>query len=103
MRHEFNLQPITRNSKPLVFGWDSLTGELWGPDAAMVKRLADMTIADGSVCVNPIPSSVDIKDPLRNESEMAAILGSRWHLPETIGRYYPKIVQSEIDDDSVIY
>ncbi len=103
MRHEFNLQPISRNSKPLVFGWDSSTGELWGPDADTVKRLADMAITDGSVCVEPMPASVEIKDPLRNESEMAAILGSRWHLPEDIGKHYPVRVKSEISDDSIIY
>ena len=101
MRYEFNLQPITRNSKPLVFGWDSTTGELWGPDAAMVRRLAEMAIADGSVCVNPIPTSAEIKDPLRNKSEMAAILGGRWHLPEAIGRHYPKCGKSQISDDSI--
>lgn len=101
MRHEFNLQPITRNSKPLVFGWDSSTGELWGPDAALVKRLADMAIADGSVCVEPMPASMDIKDPLRNESEMAAILGSRWHLPEDIGKHYPAGEISEISGNQI--
>jgi hypothetical protein len=101
MRHEFNLQPITRNSKPLVFGWDSSTGELWGPDAATVTRLVDFAIADGSVGVEPFPASMDIKDPLRNEAEMAAILGSRWILPDSISRFYPKIGKSEISDDSI--
>lgn len=89
MRHEFNLQPITRNSKPLVFGWDSSTGELWGPDSIVVLKLAEQSMMDGSVDISPFPTSFEIKRPLHSPTELAAILGMRWKLPPELMSYYP--------------
>ena len=102
MRVELNLQPVTRNSKPLVFGWDSSTGELWGPDADIVRRLAEQAKSDGSVCVHPIPSSYEILRPLFDVTEMAAILGLRWKLSGELISHYPS-TQKSPPDDQVMY
>lgn len=90
MRYEWRLEPLV-SGKPLHIIWNTETGEIGGEDASLVRELLKQYLEQGSVSVHPIPSSIDVTDPFRNMTEMAAILSNSWKLAPELIAAYPKI------------
>jgi hypothetical protein len=98
MKHSFNCPPISANmlAEPLVFTWDPDTGEVTGPDAALVLDMATW----GQVQAHPLPWVWRLSaDPLRSWTDMAAIVGTEWHLPTELRAHYPKFEPPDAPTD----
>jgi len=88
MKLNFNCDPLSGSllAEPLVFTWDSDTGEVSGPDAELVRKMAGWE----TVAAHPLPWSWKLgPDPLRSWEDMAAIVGSEWALPPELLKHYP--------------
>lgn len=84
MRLELNLQPLTRHDQPLVFGWDSETGELWGRDAERVKHFVRLASASDYVSRMPGDGGEDAYGLLTNLPKFCDLLKSSHVLPPEI-------------------
>jgi hypothetical protein len=91
MKHVFKLASNVWHKGPLSFAWDDETGELSGPDAAVVEALARQAVQDGAVPLHPEPGRYPVQNPLRNPAELAALLGYWWQLPPELQRHYPPL------------
>jgi hypothetical protein len=92
MIHHFNCPWVARHiSFPLIFDWDDETGEVTGPGADLVMRM----FKNGKVCAHPEPWSWDLTST-KSRTDIAAVIGSGWILPEELADDYPK---QEEDDD----
>lgn len=89
MKHSFNCAPLSASlmAEPLVFTWNPDTGEVEGPDAELVRRIA----SEVQVPAHPRPWAWELSaDPLRSWVDMAAIVGSEWVLPAVLREHYPR-------------
>lgn len=89
MKLGFNCRPLSASplARPLVFTWNPDTGEVEGPDAERVLQLAGSTW----VGAHPQPWAWRLgAEPLKSWTDMAAIVGSEWHLPPELREYYPR-------------
>lgn len=84
MRLELNLQPLTRHDQPLVFGWDSETGELWGRDGERVKHMVRLASASNYVPGMPGDGGDEPTELLRNESKFRKLLKTSHALPSSL-------------------
>jgi len=82
--------------------WDPETGNLSGPQAEMIRSVAQEAQAAGIISIDPAPASFSITDPLKNRSEMAALLGNFWKLPPELADDYP-VVENPILPDEGVY
>jgi len=98
MYRKHTLKPSVWHAEELEFELDTDLGILRGRDAERVQELVDLVLVSGSVSIHPLPATYDVKDPLHNLTEMAAILGYRWHLDDELQAAYPKIQEG---DDTV--
>ena len=58
----------------------------------------------GGIIAHPIPWSWEFsKEPLKNKTDMAAIIGYEHQLPDDLIDFYPKQDESEVFDPNVIY
>lgn len=97
MKH-YELDPCpwakSRGEQPLVFDWDSETGDLSGEDAERIRQMAAL----GSTDAHPMRWAWEFgPEPLKDKTDMAAICGFLWELPEDLAPYYPK--PDDMDDD----
>lgn len=106
MIHHFNLQPTVWHAKPWVFDWDDTTGELTGPDAAIIRAEASI---GGAFC-HPCPAWPHefSHEPLKSKTDMAAIIGWEHRLPDELADYYPRLPDDDtpevtyIDEDGIV-
>lgn len=96
MFRKFVLQPAVWHQQPLEFEWDAESGEVRGRDADKVRNMAVSAQKEGCMIGHPYPTTYDITDPLRKASEMAALLGQEWTLPDELIREYPA---PDVDED----
>jgi hypothetical protein len=100
MFKHYECKPIVWHQKPLVFDWDIDTGKIKGADAEKINQMAD----GGGIIAHPIPWSWEFsKEPLKNKTDMAAIIGYEHQLPDDLIDFYPKQDESEVFDPNVIY
>lgn len=93
---DYKLPPLSINDgyRPLEFSWDENTGELAGRDADYVKVLA----SQGVVSAHPVPHDYALSaEPLKNKTDMAAILGYEYRLPEDLAPFYPQLDAGDPD------
>lgn len=83
----------------LAFTVDDDTLALGGPDADAVRGLMDAATADGSVSIEPHPTSVAITDPLRDRMQFAAVLAQAYDLPDWLRDWIPE--DDDAGDDSL--
>ena len=98
MKQHYNIQPIAWHAKPMVFDWDSETGEISGESAADIIRIASY----GAVPCHPCPAWPHSLSayPLKSREDMAAIIGWEHQLPDDMARYYPSIDGQDIPETS---
>lgn len=94
MYRKYLLQPLDSRDAKLDFGWDPQTGDLSGPSAKIVERLAAYAQKTGSVQGRPYPTDYPVADPLHSISDMAVVLGQYWILPADLAAAHP----SPVDD-----
>lgn len=100
MIKHYECKPIVWHQKPFIFDWDSDTGDIKGDDADEIKRIAE----GGGITAHPIPWSWEFSnEPLKNKTDMAAIIGYEHQLPDDLIDFYPKQDESEVFDPNVIY
>ena len=100
MKKHYELQPnsLAPYAKPLVFDWDEQTGEVSGPSAQWIKSLA----ASGSTDAHPAPGGWTFSsDPLKNKTDMAAILGYEHQLPKELAAFYPRPEDDDAPETSL--
>jgi len=79
----------------LEFAWDPATGALSGRDAQQVRKMASWD----SVDAHPMPWAWTLgAEPLRSHTDMAAIVGSHWHLPAELVEHYPQLENDGIPE-----
>lgn len=101
MKKHYECQPLVWHEKPLVFDWDADTGEIDGPDAARIKDMATW----GEIEAHPLPWSWTFsKSPLKNKTDMAAIIGRWWSLPDDLASFYPQLEEdlSDLPDNAIV-
>ena len=98
MFRNYHLQPIKKLGSPIIFDWNSKTGGVRGPSAALVIQLATQARRAGEVVGHPYPTPHIITDPLRHPSDLAVVLGNEWVLSPDLAEAYP---QPEADDPIV--
>ena len=91
----YRLRAITSHDNDLDFSWNPETGEVTGKSADIVKHIADW----GGVPMHPYPATWDFSDsPLKSKTDMAAIIGFQWRLPEDLQSYYPKLENDDSEE-----
>ena len=90
MFQSYQLQPIRKQGSSITFDWNSKTGGVRGPSAALVIQLATKARRAGEVVGHPYPTPHIITDPLRHRSDLAVILGNDWVLPLDLAEAYPE-------------
>ena len=100
MKKHYTCDPYDQRDEPLVFDWDQEAGEVSGPSAERILEFA----ACRAVPIYPPPNYWDLSlEPLKNKTDMAAIIGV-WHrLPEDLVEHYPRPWNPEDFDPNVIY
>lgn len=83
------LKPLTTHETDIEFEWDPETGAVRGRDADRVRDLAAEAKARGEATGDPYPTVYAIEDPLRNDAELAVVLGRYWQLDEALTGKYP--------------
>jgi len=99
MFRSYHLLPISKQESPISFEWNSKTGGVRGPSAALVIDMARKASRAGEVVGHPYPTPHIITDPLRTPSEMAVVLGNKWHLPPDLAAVYPEAEDEDTTDD----
>ena len=98
MKH-YELAPSVWHESPLIFDWDSHTGEVTGRDAGRILALA---VPNGSMCVHPSPWVWTLgPEPTKSLTDMAAILGWSHRLPAELLAEYPE-PEPDIDADDCV-
>lgn len=94
---DFNCPPVSGNPgfQSLVFSWDPETGKVSGLDAATVRELAK----PGAVIdAHPYPRTWKLgREPLKSRTDLAAIIGTRWRVPEELLADYPAAEPSDLN------
>lgn len=81
----------------LIFDWDIETGAVTGPGAKQIMELA----ADGSIAYQPIWHTFS-KEPLKNRTDMAAIVGAYHEVPPDLLPFFPVMEDDGIPDKSYV-
>jgi hypothetical protein len=89
MFRKFNLKATVWHKQDLEFEWDPESRAVRGRDAQLVKEVVLDAVKEGSIVSHPYPTSYEIKNPLKNLSEMALVLGQFWKLPEELAKSLP--------------
>ena len=89
MFRNYHLQPITKQGSSITFEWNSKTGGVRGPSAALVIEMAKKARRAGEIIGQPYPTPHVITDPLRDLSELAVVLGNHWQLTPDLADAYP--------------
>jgi len=99
MIHRFTCEPIVPDiAGPLVLDWDDESGTVTGPGAAHIRRW----LRAGVVPLHPYPGSYVLpRGPLRNRSDLAAIIGVYHRLPDELAADYPAPIDATDDDPTI--
>jgi len=98
MKYHFECPSCSGNPqiKPLIFDWDDEAGTVSGPGAIEIMRWAEA----GEVPMHPIPAAHTLSStPLKNRTDLAAIVGHLHWLPPELKDAYPALVDGEDDPD----
>ncbi len=88
MKRKYFVKPTVPYETTLEFSWDSDTGKVTGRDADRVLEMAGWR----EIFAHPLPAAWEFsQNPLTNKTDMAAIIGSSWELPEDLRPHYPEI------------
>lgn len=99
MIREYHLK---KGRETLQFAWDAERGTVTGRDAILVLNSALFAQRQGYACIPPFPSTCDIVNPLKNISEMAAVLIEMGvELDDELSKALPSEVLD--DDEGVVY
>lgn len=99
MTRALKLEPIDPRDELLVIHWDKQAGTVTGPGARTILEFAQ---PGKEVPVHPMPFGWRLgEEPLKSDTDMAAILGWCWKLPEDLRAAYPE--PSDEFDPDVIY
>lgn len=101
MKKHYECQPAVWHEKPLIFDWDEETGEVDGPGADTIKERA----AWAEVSAHPYGNAWELsKTPLKSKTDMAAIIGYSWILPDDLAKFYPQFDEdySDLPPDAII-
>ena len=79
----------------IEFEWDPDARAVRGRDASIVLDLALDAVRAGEVVSHPFPTAYVTHNPLKNPSEMAAVLGQYWVLPADLVALLPKQEEDE--------
>lgn len=82
------LKPSGGNAPTLNCLVDFQSGTVTGRDAGIVREWLDAAIKEGSIPIDPSPSSVRIVDPYRSRAEFAAVFGLLYVLPDDLAELY---------------
>jgi len=93
----YELVPSVWHAKPLIFDWDQDLGVVVGQDAERIKELA----ADGSISY-PTMTVTFSSNPLKNRSDMAAILAYQHHLPSDLEPFSPIPAADGFPDETYV-
>lgn len=96
----YSLKPLhtSPRARPVLleFDWDAETGEINGPGADLIRDRA----AWGEIGIQPHPTIHRFSaDPLRNRTDMAAIIGYSHELPADLVEHYPQVADETADSD----
>ncbi|GAB4396373.1 MAG: hypothetical protein OHK0048_00860 [Rhodoferax sp.] len=95
MLHHFNLTPTVWHAKSWVFSWDDEAGTVSGPDAAIIEEIASW----GGISAHPYPYAHQFSsEPLKNKTDMAAIIGWEHELPPDLQGFYPRPPDNELPE-----
>jgi hypothetical protein len=87
MKLDFNCLPLAAHAQPLVCTWEPEAGAVDGPDAGLLRWMATW----GQVQAHPLPWAWTLSaEPLRSWTDVAAIVGSKWHMPPELRDHYPQ-------------
>lgn len=89
MKKHYECQPSVWHEKPLIFDWDDETGDVTGPGAELILKISTFD----AVLAGPYPMEWKLSNnPLSNKTDMAAIIGLYWRVPDDLLPFYPKLV-----------
>lgn len=94
MKARYECQPYVfeRALTPLIFDWDADEGKVEGPGATHIME----QIALGGVTCHPDLFLHEFgPTPLKSPTDIAAIIGERWNLPDNLIDFYPQIEEPE--------
>lgn len=93
-RYECQPYPSEKSERPLIFDWDRSAGIVDGEGA---RHILQQIAMGGVVCrPNSWPHAFSA-DPLKSLTDMAAIVGERWYLPDDLKPFYPQIDEDPSD------
>ncbi|HXG27270.1 MAG TPA: hypothetical protein VNJ47_00275 [Nevskiales bacterium] len=103
MIRQLDLEPFDARDPRLILSWDPETGEISGPGAAFVRGRMEGS-PDGFVSCHPVPYYHPLsRDPLRSMTDMAAILGFEYKLPDDLQEHYPQPEEDPEADENTVY
>lgn len=95
MFRKLKLKSSVWHKPDIEFEWDPDARAVRGRDASIVLDLALDAVKAGEVVSHPFPTAYVIQNPLKNPSEMAAVLGQYWALPADLVALLPKQEEDE--------
>lgn len=100
MKKHYELQPTVWHAKPWVFDWDEESGVVSGKDAHEIIANAEL----GGAACHPCPmwSHEFSSEPLKNKTDMAAIIGWEHRLPDDLAPFYPKLEDDGFPDETYV-
>lgn len=98
MKKHFECVSINGRKEKLVFDWDEETGEISGSGYKFFEeQLEEAEIFDGYIGCHPHGMDHKLSDePFKNKTDMAALIGYFYVLPEELEPYYPRF---EVDEE----
>lgn len=94
MKVHYECKPAVWHETALIFDWDIETGEVSGSDADRIKEMAGWR----SISAHPQGHRWKLSStPLKNKTDMAAIIGKWWRLPADLVPFYPKFPPDPTD------
>jgi hypothetical protein len=98
MKH-YELEPIMPHTKPLIFDWDEATGTVSGRDSARIIEISTW----GEVDAHPYGFVHQLsKKTLRNKTDIAAILGREYRLPDDLLPFYPQFEDDGFPEETYV-
>lgn len=102
MELDLHLIPQTPHDRALDLQWDSEAGTFTGPDGDILAELARSYAESGTLVSDPYPTTYPCDDPFHDPAHLAAVISTRWQLPEELAEYL-KAPSREIGDIPVLY
>lgn len=87
MELTLHLIPITPHDRALDVTWDSEAGTFTGPDGDILADLARAYAKAGTVVTHPYPTTYPCDDPFHDPAHLAAVISTRWQLPDELAGY----------------